>query len=100
MCTLACFQLKYIILELYKGCTLLLKFMQHLPEGPFIWPDLQQCTPFRVFIKEANFLPHSSPMRTKSTCCSSADTHKASVIFRPFSKHLWINQLYGGEQLY
>lgn len=66
MCTLACFQLKYIILELYKGCTLLLNshsiFLRVLLYG------LQQCTyPFRVFITEANFLPHSSTTRTKST---------------------------------
>ena len=54
---------------------------------------------YLAFIKEANFLPHSSTTRTKSTCYSSADTHKTNVIFRPFSKHLWINQLYG-EQLY
>ena len=56
-------------------------------------------TMYLALIKEANFLPHSSTTRTKSTCYSSADTHKTNVIFRPFSKHLWINQLYG-EQLY
>ena len=77
MCTLACLQLKYIILERYKGHIILLKFTQHFPEGPFIWPDLQQSTyAFRVSIKGENFLPHSSTGRIKSACYTSADTHK------------------------
>lgn len=76
MCTLACLQLKCMILELKDHITLL-KLTQHFPEGSFIWSDVWQTPyPFKGSIKGQRSYLNSVIGRIKSACYLSAAYHK------------------------